>query len=500
MDDVKSELPTQTLQHQEVTSDKTFDEAKFNGLIKVVSEMKYAQPTTVNSIMAELKQNLPIAGEALNQTAYAETAIGVLNRIFYYANQSPYKESRAEELKYATSSIVASSTAKIEEAMNQQNSANRLVTADLLSYTLRDGNDQQRQTIKSYLLNFLPRWSIQDESWTTLGEAVFKYSPPEQNEEIFLWLDLLLKTPQTENISKNLLAKLAAFSNPQIREGVTSRFIAPLFSSYGLDFNQLESVWGKGDEFKTTVAQNLIRIFELEKVFPEAKGNVCRTLSNEFGIKHFARYPLDILMDMYKERNTHKPYGLALFPVADHSGAFYLAMRDLRDFYKKLKILDIGIRVYECGSKFGLAKAVAKADRHYGQKNKPSFIIIAGHGTPDSITFGDPGTEYDASRITTENTREILHQSDFKEEGTKRMGKFLGEDTEIILFSCSTGVKRGIAQAMSEKYPGYIVTAPVSPATGIVLNPVKEANGKIHIDVSYLSTGAAAYSLQKKSI
>ncbi len=100
---------------------------------------------------------------------------------------------------------------------------------------------------------------------------------------------------------------------------------------YGKEAVSTIAAWKKSDEHKRVpraIAENVGTIAELEEKQP---GCVER-LSHEFGIKDFARYPMELLLTQDTNReNTDTPYGIIMYDRQDHNGALYQPSGALRE-------------------------------------------------------------------------------------------------------------------------------------------------------------------------
>lgn len=269
-----------------------------------------------------------------------------------------------------------------------------------------------------------------------------------------------------------------------------------------IDFSLYQKAWEKShyklrgaDRSRKFMADNIRSIIGLESV---AAGST-KTLTNEFGIKDFARYSESILVHQYKERTSDKPYGVVMFPEEDYNGAFELAGEALPDFWKQLSKHDMALRIVEGESKIALGKQLIKLNRRYGEKNKVSFAVIGGHGNTESIRFGheeliEREVQKDnwlqrlwqefKDRSGPKSTRQIFRIEDLKGKGVRRIADFFVEDPAVILVSCSTGTKGGIGQKISKVFNAHVV-APDEP-TNISKASIKLGDGnKLVLDADF---------------
>lgn len=221
------------------------------------------------------------------------------------------------------------------------------------------------------------------------------------------------------------------------------------------------------------VRKNLEAAIQLETKQP----GLAKFLSEKCGITAFGRYPVEMLIEQRENmENKERPYGIVLYPKDDWNGAFHADVEVFQTLRRRLKedpkLKDFLIRIYECGSKKDIAKALIDLDQTYRDSHKISFAIIGGHGTKDSINFGGESSP-----------RNKLYSKDLHRSRVQKTGDFFEPEAVIVLVSCSTGQNEGIGQILSEKF-GMKVIAPTVPTNIRRILP-KFVNGKIDIDVEY---------------
>lgn len=248
--------------------------------------------------------------------------------------------------------------------------------------------------------------------------------------------------------------------------------------SWGLDPNTILKAWTEGHSTDrglrglAGILENLPAAIYLESQKP----GILKTLSEEFGVKNFGRYPAELLIAQYDEKdNTDKPYGVVLYPYSDWNGAFFQNKNPLREFYADVKD-KYSIRVLEAGSKYDIARGLLNLKRRYGAQHKISFAVIGGHGTKNSILFGG------------EDERHTLMSQDLQGKGVRKTSEFFEPQPNIVLVSCSTGTNEGIGQQLSEMM-GAKVTAPEIPTNIKTLRATIDQNGKLLFDVKYQDEG-----------
>lgn len=203
----------------------------------------------------------------------------------------------------------------------------------------------------------------------------------------------------------------------------------------------------------STGAVNLQMISELAEEVP----GIVEVLMDRYGIRFFGRYPKEMLIDsvMAKE-GDNRPVWLNVLPYRDHNDAFYES-RAIQGLYNQTAD-EYRPQIYECGGKYGLIKAL----KHNFDQNGPGeFMILGGHGRPDSIQLGD-----DTSNIGK------LTIDDFSGKGGPRAAAYLKDTATVILESCSTGAAGGIAEEIFQK-TGLRVIGPEEPTHMISVTKYK---------------------------
>lgn len=483
------ELTYEVGANAEVLKDEVTQE-KLDALLHIVRFLNARHDSSQDDkFIAQINTEIPLVQKGLKLEALAYTSISILS----YLNAGLLHEKGQLTILALADDL----TNLIDN--HPQHPTNDIGTGarDLIRSVLKEDGTQQQEYMREYLLKSLPTWKNQGKFWNDLCTDLFKNIPPEKTEEMYAWMNEILNSPITVKSARIVLAILTWHHGVEenIREELKRRFFHPLGESYGLDFEELIEIhWAKSG---CNSLDNLKMIFDLEDALPESEHKVCSTLVREYGLVNFARYSIDILKDLYKERdNKGKPYGIALYPLSDDDGAFYQGRR-LNELYSELQKEGIALRIYEVGSKYQAARAMVKVERRYGPKNKPIFALIAGHGSPGSITLDDTENKGGEQNITTNNAQGLLLQSDFEGEGAKKLGDFLEKDADIILYSCRTGAEGGIAETMSESYPGHRVTGPIEPAGSSTTFHIYKEGNKFHLKVAYAQTEAKNYYVPK---
>lgn len=311
-------------------------------------------------------------------------------------------------------------------------------------------------------------------------QKLAKCEDKEINEVFQIWLSELIEKGNFDIPVLAAFEKTIRGKSRKKYESALSKFI----ESKGLDPQIMLKAWKHSrDNF-------LFNPNSLRKIEGKRPGSAL-VLNKEFGIRSFGRYPEEILINQFDTRNEDSPYGVFLYARGDHNGAFSQDIGINRKFWNDVKDKYV-IRILEAGSLFEIGRRFISLDNRYGEKNKISFALIAGHGVKNSIAFGDGAlTQLGLS------SKGVLDKKHLQGDGAKRIKDFFVPNPEIVLFSCSTGKEGGIGQSVSDIYSANVV-APEIPAYPVDIRANFDENGKIHINSTFKDDSQRNYSLGKK--
>lgn len=189
------------------------------------------------------------------------------------------------------------------------------------------------------------------------------------------------------------------------------------------------------------ITENLRNIRGLENF--EKKS--AKYLYDNFGIRGFGRYRIHELKKQYEERDDMGPYGLFFQAVMDWNGSFSQSNQS-EDIREKVEENSFLLRVIEANGKIDLAKRLLFLRDKYNQKIK--FMYMHVHGNTDVIGLGDR-----------EGSDRKFTQEDLKGKGVQRVKELFENNAELILSSCLTGVKGGLAEEMSNVYKVKVIAS-----------------------------------------
>lgn len=180
-----------------------------------------------------------------------------------------------------------------------------------------------------------------------------------------------------------------------------------------------------------------------------------KVLAEEFGLRTLARYPVEVLINQFENREVHSPYGVAVYPRTDHNGAFYKTGPLLQQMQEDLTVHGHLLRIIECGEKTEINQRLKGLDHRYsedrgatGDGHKLEFLMLAAHGDPEAICLG---VKWNVGK---------LEIPDVAGEQGASLASYLTPNGTILFNSCSTGQTGGIAHILSYSLPLGEVWAP----------------------------------------
>lgn len=264
--------------------------------------------------------------------------------------------------------------------------------------------------------------------------------------------------------------------------------------SYSLDFISEDSYTVIGDTLKTMLGQYNISSSDVTKLMEswfetgikdpigrnmeklidmeEKRPGISKVLMSEFGLYDFGRYPDELLIAQYDERDKKDsvPYGVLLYSYSDHNGAFYQNAEVLKNLFDQIHP-NFRVRIFEVTNLLDLVRAINNSRHRYG---KISFAMIAGHGQEDLVHLGGSILGKERGNLT----KNTVHG-----KASLALKNAFVDKPAIILNSCTTGAIGGIGQALSEL--GGTIIAPSMPTSIDEIKAQILPEKKISFDVKY---------------
>lgn len=188
---------------------------------------------------------------------------------------------------------------------------------------------------------------------------------------------------------------------------------------------------------------------------------IIKKLATENGIREFYRYSIEILLDQQRYENDDLPFGVSFLAHSDHNDAF--DGESLSRFYEQSKNT-YKYKVFEISNGTELFEHLIELVKRY-PNNKLSYLILEGHGSPNSLDLSSwlpsEGKQTIYKNITTDTLTK-------KTNTLKYFASFFEKDATIILNSCSTGAEGGFAQNLHNS-TGLRVLAPNKDSSGYII-------------------------------
>ncbi len=263
------------------------------------------------------------------------------------------------------------------------------------------------------------------------------------------------------NFERLSLAKNTSEFQGLVFEKLNSRIEAKYNLRAGSD---VASFWKSFGGYDNQISANLKTMEFLESQEKES----VKLLVEYYGIHEFHRYPKEMLLDQVRGHGKDVPYGVVIFPRADHNNAFDKPQL-FDDMYKVAQGRHL-VRVFEAAGKRDLARSMAKLR---GMSHKIDFLILGAHGSSEGMQFG-----------YFEGGKESLVQEDLVDlENATSIEGLLAEDCPVVLKSCSTGAEAGFAEDLSSKIRRRVQAPKIDASTDFHL--FYDENGRPQLEAEY---------------
>ena len=214
----------------------------------------------------------------------------------------------------------------------------------------------------------------------------------------------------------------------------------------------------RDDEHYNELMHWLETIAQIERLRPGA----VRVLYKEFNIRRFHRYPVEVLVKQYDERDKPVPFGIIFNGEVDSNGAFLMdSYKDLvkkfsndlahRMNFKQSPKENLSLRIVEATSQSELKEVMSRMIEKYTNHHRAKFMVLSTHGWGGYMSIGHREVEEDyisPKDIETNNG------------GIADIFGLLDEDGVVIFDGCFEGKKNGIAQTFSKVFKNILVFAP----------------------------------------
>jgi hypothetical protein len=274
--------------------------------------------------------------------------------------------------------------------------------------------------------------------------------------------------------------KAALSAEFESEEGFDAKFVRDIgrlskdfAAGCGLDERELLDAWSASGKFEhNPLLINFANGHRLQTQRPGAP----KMLRDTFGLRAFGRYHVETLVRQADEMDAKGPYGLAVYPWSDKEGYFLQQSDALAAMHRGGRML----RVAEAKNRSEFLGRLEGIRTRFGAA---SYGIIGGHGGKDSIWLSPA-----------EGPKEgVIRADDLEGSEFRRALGLFPKGAPIILNSCGTGAKGGIAQRLSAL--GYEVLAPEKPAR-IADIRAEDIRGATRLEASFDSEGAPVRTMR----
>lgn len=471
-----------------------FDNLRFSRAMLV--RHSFFDPTLSDAgkdgIVASLDQNNDILLQALSRPESYEQALGFLSELTIPNDNFPalnrYTNQFLERNLAQLEAIVGSSDNythkdKILDFMLQlsrsgkqeyeallMSSLQRLLAKETLAMPSFEGQTEEANNYRSYLGSF---------------RKVYSQGTDKQIREttrllVSAWDSCA--TPEQKCHTAQIVARMIG-SYGNLADQASLELAAYILKDYGLDYGELSRIWG-GYSFNasatSTASENIWIIADLERQRP----NIAKTLHEQFNISLFQRYPQEMLIEQFDQRdNTVMPYGVMVSAINDDAEVFQSVGPQIFMGMMHSELLKLGytLRVCEAGTEDKLKEAFEGYSKRYGIKSA-SFGVIMGHGSPERIVMNWEHPRY---------PNRVIRKQSFQGGAPWKFSAFMKAESTLVLVSCSTGAENGIAQEISKQ--GLIVIGPDREANILGISIEKNADGMPVFRIPYLHAKTNTY-------
>lgn len=478
---------------QQETNESPFDQKKydlFDLFIKNIHELGMsisslangADPKSVDDpeiFIDAILQDFHIAEEALTYPDTRKLAMNFLRQLIEQAQDSPdffHKLQKTYILARDTLGrhldTIDTSIRENPEYAYQAVALRTLIT--MRNYGLGDDREKAVRMLRSHVDKINAIKNKEFDLYADLLELVFSYGTEQDKDRWHEKINTFFEGNKYRKFSGRLAIENLFRSHDALARMHGNALTVHELEKYGIQGKAAQDTihaWQTSEE-KTyvphAIASNIGVISELEEKQP---GCVER-LWQEFGIRDFARYPMEMLLTQDANRDKKDgPYGIIMYARSDHNGVMYQISGTLEQLHRSLHG-GYQIRVMEYEGKPQFGRKLLELRKRYGSEHKISFALITEHGSQYQIG-------------------KLLAASELEKQRVRRATDFFEKDATLILVSCSTGKPYGIGHGISDIL-GMHVIAPDEPTSVNALHAeVKE--GKLKFSIEYSRAHAQEY-------
>lgn len=317
---------------------------------------------------------------------------------------------------------------------------------------------------------------LQDEERATAGAGIVATSEAIDSD---YWEEvdaLLLTREEMDFVDRFTSESRAARLKRSTRDGhytleAVSEAHEKVFAHYGLTGTASEEVmhaWGTispmacskedREEYITECLLTLKQLYDIDPSYPSKAHGL-------FGIRHFGRYPADVLARQIKllhSKKSDRPLIVIAESTHDYNNSGFAEGYTPTDVYESMEESgDFHVIYSEVDSVHELVTQTQQVTQILD--TAASALFITGHGSKNTLQLGN-------SDISRNDTRELQHLKELADSEALTTG------AELVLVSCSVGARNGLAKTLSTFTRRHVVASPKS----ILLNPMKRLQRGIY--------------------
>jgi hypothetical protein len=301
----------------------------------------------------------------------------------------------------------------------------------------------------------------------------------------------LLQEAETLGLTDNLwTAALDYISQPYSLSWLSEELARRTLAGFNIDYAELKDAWMVGGEsrvgmrysFDEYMRDNLRVVRYLEKA---ERGSVKILMQKDgycFGLRNFCRYPREMLLEQYRQRDNKKiPYGAVIYSLDDHNTALEGThlKEPLRNLNQQLQAMrpNVHLRFYECDSGTAVMRALLQA--RYRYERQLSFVLGIAHGNQNGMSFKDA-----------QKNRRGITKADVARARQSRAGRFnrygslFLPDATGAANSCSTGTRLGIGDELAD-FLRIKVIAQTVPTQLQHIGAIAQVGGGVDLSTTY---------------
>jgi hypothetical protein len=334
-------------------------------------------------------------------------------------------------------------------------------------------------------LNQTPKMNDIIHEYVAGFELALKHLPIDQAKELSLNIGELFKIQDDQHrgvldifiadyaVEVNGVGSEAAseFSHARARE---LKIGEKIFATAGYEYKEIGAVWFKSapqEKYRDMMISNFACLHALEGQRPGS----AKYLTDNFGIVCFSRYPIEVLLKQYDERDkSDVPFGIYATGRTDHNGSMYAFNKKgkIEELSSKTELNGYTLKIIEVNNTVDAARKIINLTKKLNKK--ASFMFVNAHGNSEEIALGQFN-----------NFRPDLNIKDISKPGTKKFFDYFEEGATLVLSSCLTGSEKGIAEEIANT-SGMTVIASDRLTQGMSKLEVEQyRNNSLKFDVAF---------------